>query len=104
MFLSNLDRRVLATLSDHARGRQAPGLRIAVLGNCHSLDIAYAMKLLDLNATVHRYPIQIKPKITGNMLIRALQTYDHVFFQDFAKGWLRGVSTDVLKEKLARPT
>jgi hypothetical protein len=104
MFLSNLDRRVLATLSDHFRGRVAPGLRIAVLGNCHSLDIAYAMKLHNTGATVHRFPIQIKPKISGNMLIRALQTYDHVFFQDFAKGWLRGVSTEVLKEKLAKPT
>jgi hypothetical protein len=104
MFLSNLDRRVLSTLRDNAVGRVKPGLRIAVLGNCHSLGIAYAMKLLKTGATVHRFPIQIKPKITGNLLIRALQTYDHVFYQDLTKGWLRGVSTDVLEAKLAKPT
>ena len=54
MLLSNLDRRVLATLKDGALGRVKPGLRIAVLGNCHSLDLTYAMQLLNVGATVHR--------------------------------------------------
>jgi hypothetical protein len=101
MFLSNLDQRVLATLKDSALGRVKPGLRIAVLGNCHSLDIAYAMKLLNASATVHRYPIQTKSKITGKMLVRALRTYDHVFLQDFGEGLIPGGSSDLLSRELA---
>jgi Polysaccharide biosynthesis enzyme WcbI len=103
MRLSNLDRRVLATLKASILGRQYPGLRIAVLGNCQSFGIGYAIKVLNPAVTVHQFPLQTKPKITGSMLIRALQTYDHVFLQDFHKGYLRGVFSDVLREKLARP-
>jgi hypothetical protein len=101
MFLSNLDQRVLATLKDNILGRAKPGPRIAVLGNCHSLDIAYAMKLLNVSATVHRYPIQGKSKITGKMLVRALRTYDHVFLQDFGEGLIPGGSSDLLSRELA---
>jgi hypothetical protein len=104
MFLSNLDQRVLATLKASALKRLKPGLRIAVLGNCHSLDIAYAMKLLNVSATVHRYPIQTKSRITGNMLIRALRTYDHVFLQDFGEGLIPGGSSDLLSGELANAT
>jgi hypothetical protein len=101
MFLSNLDRRVLATLKDSALGRVKPGLRIAVLGNCHSLDIAYAMKLLNVSATVHRNPIQTRSQITGKMLVRALRTYDHVFLQDFGEGLIPGGSSDLLSREVA---
>jgi hypothetical protein len=104
MFLSNLDRRVLATLKDGALRRVKPGLRIAVLGNCHSLDIAYAMQLLNVSAIVHRYPIQTRSKITGKMLIRALRTYDHVFLQDFGEGLIPGGSSDLLGRELANAT
>jgi hypothetical protein len=100
MFLSNLDRRVLATLKDIALGRVKPGLRIAVLGNCHSLDIAYAMKLLNVSATVHRYPVQTKSKITAKMLVRALRSYGHVFLQDFGEGLIPGGSSDSLSREL----
>jgi hypothetical protein len=101
MWLSNLDRRVLATLRDRALGRMKPGLRIAVLGNCHSLDIAYAMKLLNVSAIVHRYPVQAKAKISGNMLVRALRTYDHVFLQHFGGELVRGGSSDFLSQHLS---
>jgi hypothetical protein len=104
MFLSNLDQRVLATLRDSLLKRVKPGLRIAVLGNCHSLDIAYAMKLLNLRATVHRYPIQTKSKITGKMLAGALRTYDHVFLQDFGEGLIPGGSSDLLSRELPNVT
>ncbi|MEA2842142.1 MAG: hypothetical protein QOF41_3472 [Methylobacteriaceae bacterium] len=101
MWLSNLDRRVIATLRDKALRRETPGPRIAVLGNCHSLDIAYAMKLLNVNAIVHRYPIQTKAKINGNMLVRALRTYDHVFLQHFGGDLVRGASSDFLSQQLS---
>jgi hypothetical protein len=104
MWLSNLDRRVFATLRDKALRRVKPGLRIAVLGNCHSLDIAYAMKLLNVSAIVHRYPIQTKARITANMLVRALRIYDHVFMQQFGGDLVRGASSDFLSEKLSNAT
>src|SRR5947209_6416994 len=104
MLLSNLDRRVLATLKDGALGRVKPGLRIAVLGNCHSLDLTYAMQLLNVGATVHRYPIQTRSKITGKMLIRALRTYDHVFLQDFGEDLIRGGSSELLARELVNAT
>jgi hypothetical protein len=104
MLLSNLDRRVLTTLKQAALGRLRPGLRIAVLGNCQSLDVAYAMKLLKIDATVEHYPIQTKAKITGKMLLSALRTYDHVFLQDFGPEFVRRASSDVLCSELPRVT
>jgi hypothetical protein len=104
MFLSNLDRRVLATLKGAAVRRQQPGLRIAVLGNCQSFEVAYAMQLLNGRATVHHYPIQTKAKITGNMLVRALRTYDRVFLHDFGEGFVRGASSDFLCSEVANVT
>jgi hypothetical protein len=104
MLLSNLDRRVLATLKQRALGRLKPGLRIAVLGNCQSLDVAYAMKLLNIVATVEQYPIQAKAKITGKMLLSALRTYDHVFLQDFGPEFVRGASSDLLCSEVANVT
>ena len=104
MLLSNLDRRVLATLKQRALGRLKPGLRIAVLGNCQSLDVAYAMKLLNIVATVEQYPIQAKAKITGKMLLSALRTYDDVFLQDFGPEFVRGASSDLLCSEVANVT
>jgi Polysaccharide biosynthesis enzyme WcbI len=104
MLLSNLDRRVLATLKQRALGRLKPGLRIAVLGNCQSLDVAYAMKLLNIEATVEQYPIQTKAKITGKMLLSALRTYDQIFLQDFGPEFVRGASSDLLCSEVANVT
>ncbi len=104
MLLSNLDRQVLSVLKDGALGRPKPGPRLAVLGNCQSFDVAYAMKLLDPAATVHHYPIQGKAKISGKMLVRALRDYDHVFLQDFGDGFVRGASSAVLCNELRSTT
>jgi hypothetical protein len=104
MSLSNLDRRVLATLKQRALGRLRPDLRIAVLGNCQSLDVAYAMKLLKIDATVEQFPIQTKAKITGKMLLSALRTYDHVFLQDFGPEFVRGASSDLVCSELPHAT
>jgi Polysaccharide biosynthesis enzyme WcbI len=93
MLLSPLDRRVLKTLSRGASRRSQPGVRIAVVGNCYNLSLAYAMKLLNVNATVERFPISGNPRITGNLLLRALRKYDHVFVQDFPDGLVRGASS-----------
>jgi hypothetical protein len=70
--------------------RQASGPRIAVVGNCQSFGIAYAMRLLDLEAEVAQFSIVSKSWTDMRTLARTLQTYDHVFAQDFAPGYLRG--------------
>jgi hypothetical protein len=104
MLLSNLDRQVLTALKDGALGRLKPGPRIAVLGNCQSFDLAYAMKLLNVGATVHQYTIQSKAKITGKMLVRALRPYDHVFLHDFGEGFVRGATSEFLSNELVNIT
>jgi len=104
MLLSNLDRAVLTTLKSRVLGQLKSDLRIAVLGNCQSFDLAYAMKLLNVGASVHHYPVQTKAKITGKMLVRALRTYDHVFLQDFGAGLINGGSADLICSELASTT
>jgi hypothetical protein len=80
--------------------RQASGPRIAVVGNCQSFGIAYAMRLLDLEAEVAQFSIVSKSWTDMRTLARTLQTYDHVFAQDFAPGYLRGGACDVLQNEL----
>jgi hypothetical protein len=104
MLLSHFDRRVLATLKDSALKRIKPTPRIAVGGNCQSFGIAYAMKLLNVQATIHRYPMETRSKVSANMLVRALRTYDHVFLQDFDERRLRGGSSGWLRDQLDNAT
>jgi hypothetical protein len=100
MLLSALDRQVLASWRDRTLKRQASRPRIAVVGNCQSFGIAYAMRLLDLEAEVARFSIVSKSWTDMRMLARTLATYDHVFAQDFAPGYLRGGASDVLQNEL----
>ena len=104
MLLSNLDRQVLTALKDSALGRLEPGPRIAVLGNCQSFDLAYAMKLLIPSAAVHQFQVQGKARIGGKMLVRALRAYDHVFLQDFGQGLIPGTTSEWLCSELANVT
>jgi len=100
MLLFALDRQVLASWRDWALKRQASGPRIAVVGNCQSFGIAYAMKLLDLEAEIARFSIVSKSWTDIRTLARTLATYDHVFAQDFAPGYLRGGASAVLQNEL----
>ena len=104
MLLSKLDRRVLTTLKESALKRVQPGLRIAVGGNCQSFGIAYAMKLLNVDAIVDLFPMESRSKITGNMLVSALRTYDHAFLQRFDEQRVRKGSWELLDEKLTNVT
>jgi hypothetical protein len=61
MLLSSLDRQVLASLRDRVLKRRPPGRRVAVVGNCQSFGIAYAMKLLDLDAAIDRFSVISNP-------------------------------------------
>ena len=90
MLLSPLDRRVIASLRDKSLRRPGAGPRIAVVANCQGLGIAYAMKLLNLDATVHRFPIVFKSWTNVKAFTRTLKLYDYVFFQPFGPGYVRG--------------
>jgi hypothetical protein len=100
MLLSSLDRQVLATWRDRALKRRSAGPRIAVLGNCQSFGIAYAMRLLDLEAEIDRFAVVAKSWTDIKTLARTLETYDYVFAQDFAPGYVRGGAADALQNEL----
>ncbi|MBV8848808.1 MAG: hypothetical protein JOZ16_04400 [Methylobacteriaceae bacterium] len=103
MLLTSLDRRVLDTLRSKELRRPSPGPRIAVVANCQSFGIAYAMKLLNIDATVHRFPILFKSWASGKMLARALRLYDYVFFQPFGPGYVRGGAWEPIVAELKNP-
>lgn len=100
MLLSPLDRRVIASLRDKSLRRPGAGPRIAVVANCQGLGIAYAMKLLNLDATVHRFPIVFKSWTNVKALTRTLKLYDYLFFQPFGPGYVRGGAWEPIVAKL----
>ncbi|MBV9394777.1 MAG: hypothetical protein JOZ84_10220 [Methylobacteriaceae bacterium] len=103
MLLNSLDRRVLGSLRSKTLRRAASAPRIAVVANCQSFGTAYAMKLLNLDATVHRFPVLFKSWTSAKMLTRALKLYDHVFFQPFGPGYVRGGAWEEIVPELKDP-
>lgn len=103
MLLNSLDRRVLGSLRSKTLRGGDSGPRIAVVANCQSFGTAYAMKLLNLNATVHRFPVLFKSWTSAKMLTRALKLYDHVFFQPFGPGYVRGGAWEEIVPELKDP-
>src|SRR5436305_4458066 len=100
MLVSSLDRQVIASWRKKALKRRPSGPRIAVVGNCQSFGIAYAMKLLDLEAEIDRFSIVAKSWTDVKTLARTLETYDYVFSQNFAPGYVRGGASDALRNEL----
>jgi hypothetical protein len=103
MWLTSLDRRVIASLRSKSLRQAGTGPRIAVVANCQSFGLAYAMKLLNLDATVHRFPVLFKSWVDVKMLARALKHYDYVFFQPFGPGYVRGGSAEPILQELKDP-
>jgi hypothetical protein len=103
MWLTSLDRRVIGSLRSKALRQAGAGPRIAVVANCQSFGLAYAMKLLNLDATVHRFPVLFKSWVDVKMLARALKLYDYVFFQPFGPGYVRGGSAEPILQELKDP-
>jgi hypothetical protein len=97
--LSSLDRRVAATLKEGAPKQSGSGPRIAIVGECQSFGVAYAAQLLNLDATVHRFPVHLKSRTDLRTLASALRLYDHVFLQAFPDGVVRGGSSDYLRDQ-----
>src|SRR5947209_1148836 len=102
MLVSSLDRQVIASWRKRALKRRPSGPRIAVVGACQSFGVAYAMKLLDLEAEIDRFSVISKSWTDIKTLARTLETYDHVFCQDFAPGYVRGGASDALRDELRK--
>jgi len=86
-------------------GRKAPsGPRIAVIGNCQSYGVAYAMKLLDPTARVDHYSAVAKSHASIGLLAKTLATYDCVFSQDFPPNIVKGGDSQELLRRLNNVT
>jgi len=89
--ISQIDKQIIRTWSAALTGRRnANGPRVAVIGNCQSYGVAYAMKLLDPTARVDHYSAVAKSQANIGLLARTLATYDYVFSQDFPANIVRG--------------
>ena len=88
--LSELDRQLWAGWRA-ARGRgAATGPTVAVLGNCQTLGVAYALQMLNPAAVVDRYQITRKGLATLDHAVGVFKRYDYVFSTEFPSGYLRG--------------
>lgn len=81
-------------------GKDKGSPRIAVVGNCQSFGIAYAMKLLNPESVVHRFTI-VRPGWVGlDTLERTLREYDYVFSLEFQKGFVKGGDWLALRDRM----
>ncbi len=76
---------------------RATGPRIAVIGNCQSYGVAYAMKLLDPSATVEHYLAIGKSHATVRVFAKTLENYDYVFSHEFPAGHLKDGGVNELR-------
>jgi hypothetical protein len=79
---------------------RASGPRIAVVGNCQSFSVAYAMKLLRPTAVVGHFPVLTRSRFGLKVLARTLATYDYVFSHEFPSGFIPGGGSDELRDLL----
>jgi hypothetical protein len=103
--LSQIDKQLIRAFVsprlERLRGTQpATGPRIAVIGNCQSYGVAYAMKLLDPTARIDHYSAVSRTFADIDWLARALSTYDRVFSQDFPAGIVKGGDSQELMRRL----
>lgn len=74
--------------------------RIAVVGNCQSFGVAYGMKLLNPDSTVHRFTIARRAWTNLDILQRTLREYDHVFSLEFQKSFVKGGDWLALRDRM----
>ncbi len=82
----------------------AGGPRLAVVGNCQSYGIAYAMKVLAPSAQVDHYSMVHKTLANMEWLSRTLNGYDRVFLQNFPAGIVKGGDYEDLLARLTKVT
>jgi hypothetical protein len=103
--LSQIDKQILRSfvaprLAKFRRLPPSTGPRIAVLGNCQSYGVAYAMKLLDPTAQVDHYSAIRKTLADMDLLAKTLSRYERVFIQKFPAGIIRGGDWEELLRRL----
>jgi len=112
--LSQIDKQIVRAWHHHliaprlaklVGGRQdQSGPRIAVVGNCQSYGVAYAMKLLDPTARVDHFSAIGKSFTTVELFAKTMETYDHVFSHEFPPGHLRKGGVEDLRRRFSRLT
>jgi hypothetical protein len=112
LMLSQIDRQILRSWRQYAieprlarlTGRviRTTGPRIAVVGNCQSYGVAYAMKLLDPSAQVDHYAAIGRARANMDILVRTLKTYDYVFSHEVPGGHIPGGDSDELCRRIPK--
>lgn len=98
--LAEIDLQLLQSWRRRLLKKDLGGPRIAVVGNCQSFGIAYGMKLLNPESTVHRFTI-VRPGWSNlDMLGRTLREYDHVFSLEFQGGFVKGGDWLALRDRM----
>lgn len=90
----------LAKLTGRVLRRTGP--RIAVVGNCQSYGVAYAMKLLDPLATVDHYSAIGRSRADIGLFARTIETYDYVFSHEFPPGHVRNGDSEELRRRVPK--
>ncbi len=83
---------------------RATGPRIAVVGNCQSFSIAYAMKLLCPSAKVDHFRLISRSHVSLKIFAKTLATYDYVFSHEFPAGFIPDGGSNELRELLKQMT
>jgi hypothetical protein len=112
--ISQIDKQIIRSWHSHLvapqldklLGRRAAqrGPRIAVVGNCQSYGVAYAMKLLAPAATVDHFSAIGKSFATTRLFAKTLDTYDYVFSHEYEDGHIRDGNIDQLLAAFDRVT
>ena len=110
--LTQVDRQILKSWRQYAiepriakftgRVMRNTGPRIAIVGNCQSFGVAYAMKMLDPSATVDHFSMIARARSTMGLFAKTLETYDYVFSHDFLDGHVRGGGSEELRQRLPK--
>lgn len=90
--LSAFDRRVLSMRVRQVTGRnrrKSNGPHIAVIANCQTFGVAYAMDMLLPGATVDPIQILLGNRTTPEFLAKVLRDYDYVFGLKYISTHLR---------------
>jgi hypothetical protein len=104
---SEYDRRVLKMRlrqlsGQRPSGPRIAGPRIAVVANCQTFGIAYAMDMLVEGATVEPIQILLDNRTTPDLLAKVLSDYDYVFGLRHISNHLKGNDSLALERLLPR--
>ena len=100
--LSALDRKIFVTWTRGTFRREKRNPRIAIVGNCQTLGVAYGMKVLVPDGAIDFYQVQPRTWASIELLAETLKNYDYAFCCDFPNGFVRGGNSDALQKRVAR--